>query len=83
MTAVKNARRVIAQVNTEMPRTYGDTFIPVSKIDAFVEITQPLPQLKKEGDAVRSKMRSARMSLLSSKTALACNLVSAEYRTQF
>jgi 4-hydroxybutyrate CoA-transferase len=49
MTAVKNARRVIAQVNTQMPRTYGDTFIPVSKINAFVEITQPLPQLKKEG----------------------------------
>ncbi len=47
MTAVKCARRVVAQVNTEMPRTYGDSFIHTRQIDAFVEITQPLPQLKK------------------------------------
>jgi 4-hydroxybutyrate CoA-transferase len=52
MTAVKHARRVIAQVNTEMPRTYGDTFIPVSKIDAFVETTQPLPELKRDAGGV-------------------------------
>lgn len=49
MTAAKRARRVVAQVNARMPRTYGDTFIHVSKIDAFVEISRPLPELKKDG----------------------------------
>ncbi|HWR35251.1 MAG TPA: acetyl-CoA hydrolase/transferase C-terminal domain-containing protein [Clostridia bacterium] len=48
MSAVKNAHYIVAQVNSEMPRTYGDTFIHVSKINAFVEVTQPLPELKKE-----------------------------------
>ncbi len=36
------ARRIVAEVNREMPRTLGDSFIHVSKVDAFVEIDQPL-----------------------------------------
>ena len=28
---------VIAQVNPLMPRTHGDTFIPIDKIDYLVE----------------------------------------------
>lgn len=31
------ARLVIAEVNEQMPRTYGDTFVHVSEIDYFVE----------------------------------------------
>jgi 4-hydroxybutyrate CoA-transferase len=47
LTAAKCARYVIAQVNNYMPRTYGDSFIHTSDIDAVVEASQPLCELKK------------------------------------
>ncbi len=47
LTAARCARYVVAQVNEEMPRTYGDSFIHVSQIDAFVECTRPLCALPK------------------------------------
>ena len=37
LTAAKCAHRVVAQVNAQMPRTYGDSFIHVSELDAIVE----------------------------------------------
>ncbi len=46
LTAAKCARRVVAQVNAQMPRTYGDSFIHVSKIDAIVELSRPLCEMK-------------------------------------
>ena len=46
LTAAKCARYVIAQVNDRMPRTYGDSFIHVSDIDAVVESSRPLCELK-------------------------------------
>ncbi len=45
LTACKVAGRVIAQVNTHVPRTYGDSFIHMSRIDAFVEDSRPLCEL--------------------------------------
>ena len=42
LTAAKCAKYVIAQVNDQMPRTYGDSFIHVGQIDAFVESSRPL-----------------------------------------
>jgi acyl-CoA hydrolase len=47
LTAARLARFVVAQVNDQMPRTYGDSFIHVSKIDAIVESSRPLCALKK------------------------------------
>src|SRR5689334_24972762 len=47
LTAAKCARFVVAQVNNCMPRTYGDSFIHVSDIDAVVESSRPLCELKK------------------------------------
>jgi 4-hydroxybutyrate CoA-transferase len=47
LTAAKCARYVVAQVNDQMPRTYGDSFIHVAKIDAIVESSRPLCALKK------------------------------------
>lgn len=44
--AAKNAKIVIAQVNDQMPYTYGDSFMDVSEIDYFVEHSAPLPELK-------------------------------------
>ena len=47
LTATKVAKTVIAQVNAQMPRTYGDSFIHVSRIDKIIEASQPLCELKK------------------------------------
>ena len=48
LTAAKCARRVVAQVNAQMPRTYGDSFIHVSDLDAIVEVSRPLCELPKQ-----------------------------------
>ena len=47
LTAARCARYVVAQVNDYMPRTYGDSFIHISDIDAVVESSRPLCELKK------------------------------------
>jgi 4-hydroxybutyrate CoA-transferase len=47
LTAAKCARFVVAQVNDQMPRTYGDSFIHLSDIDVVVESSRPLPEMKK------------------------------------
>lgn len=39
------AKQIIAQVNPNMPRTHGDTFIHVTQLDAIVESTTPLLEL--------------------------------------
>ncbi|MGD0862523.1 MAG: acetyl-CoA hydrolase/transferase C-terminal domain-containing protein [Candidatus Limnocylindrales bacterium] len=41
LTAVRCAKTVIAQFNKSMPRTLGDSFVHVSKIDFGVEVDQP------------------------------------------
>ena len=43
-TAAERAKRVIAEINPHMPRTLGDSFIHVSKLDAIVEVDYPLPE---------------------------------------
>lgn len=42
LAAVRNAKHVIAQVNPQMPRTHGDSFVHTSKIDFAVEVDRPL-----------------------------------------
>lgn len=44
--AIENAKLVIAQVNDQMPYTYGDSRVSVNDIDYFVEHSAPLPELK-------------------------------------
>ena len=46
LTAAKYAHRVVAQVNAQMPRTYGDSFIHVSELDAIVEVSRPLCEMQ-------------------------------------
>lgn len=43
--AVDSARLVIAEVNPNMPRTFGDTLVHVSKIDRIMESDTPLIEL--------------------------------------
>jgi len=47
LTAAKCAKFVVAQVNDQMPRTYGDSFIHVNDIDVVVESSRPLCAVKK------------------------------------
>jgi len=46
LTAAKCARYVVAQINNQMPRTFGDSFIHVSQIHAIVESSRPLCESK-------------------------------------
>ncbi|MDO5785205.1 MAG: acetyl-CoA hydrolase/transferase C-terminal domain-containing protein [Eubacteriales bacterium] len=41
---VKSAKTVIAEVNPNMPRTFGESFVHVSEIDAFIQSWEPLPE---------------------------------------
>lgn len=42
VAAIQNAKTVIAQINPNMPRTFGDGIIHVSQIDYVVEVNQPI-----------------------------------------
>ena len=44
--ALDSARMVIAQVNPRMPRTLGDTFVPIESIDYLVEGDRELPEIE-------------------------------------
>jgi acyl-CoA hydrolase len=44
-SAVKHAKKIIAQVNPNMPRTHGDGFIHMSRLDAMVEVSDQLPEV--------------------------------------
>jgi 4-hydroxybutyrate CoA-transferase len=42
--ALESARRVVVQINPQMPRTHGDGLIHVNEIDYGVEVDAPLPE---------------------------------------
>jgi len=44
-SGLENARRVIAQVNPRMPRTWGDSFVHVDQIDWLVPYEEPLVEM--------------------------------------
>ena len=46
MQAAKSADVILAEVNDQVPYVYGDCFIDVEEIDAFVETSHPLFELK-------------------------------------
>jgi acetyl-CoA hydrolase len=46
--AVDSAKLVVAEVNPRMPRTHGDSFVHVSRIDHLVNVDHPLPELAPE-----------------------------------
>ncbi len=45
-SAAENARLVIAQVNPQMPRTLGDSFIDVLDIDYLVPVDEPIIEVQ-------------------------------------
>jgi acyl-CoA hydrolase len=48
LTAARYSRHVIAQVNRQMPRTFGHTFLHVSELSAIVEVDEPLYNIAPE-----------------------------------
>jgi acyl-CoA hydrolase len=42
--AVEQAQHVIAEINPNMPRTHGDGFLHVDRIDFAIEVDYPLPE---------------------------------------
>jgi len=46
--AVENAGYVIAQVNSKMPRTLGDSFVDIEELDAIIEHDEPIIELPPE-----------------------------------
>ena len=49
LAATRHSKKIIAQVNPQMPRTLGDCFIHVSKFAAVVEVDEPLFELEPGG----------------------------------
>lgn len=47
--AAASARAVVVQVNAQMPRVLGDSFLHVSRVHAVVESDEPLPELEGGG----------------------------------
>ena len=42
LAAIDNAKHVIAQINTYMPRVHGEGIIHISELDTFVEVNKPI-----------------------------------------
>lgn len=42
LAAIENAKKVIAQVNPQMPRVHGEGIIHISEIDTLVEVNTPI-----------------------------------------
>ena len=42
LPAIQNAKKVIAQINPNVPRTHGDGVIHLDRLDAAIEVDQPI-----------------------------------------
>jgi acetyl-CoA hydrolase len=54
--AAEAARVIIAEINPHMPRTLGDSFIHVSRLDHIVEVDYPLPQSPNGGKSAETRL---------------------------
>ncbi len=59
-SAVKHAKKIIAQVNPNVPRTHGDGFIHVSRMNAMVESHDLLPQVNYSSRASEAEIAIGR-----------------------
>ena len=64
LTAAQRARYVVAEVNHQMPRTFGDSFLHVSQISAMVETDRPLLELPLEEPTPEQDRIAARVASL-------------------
>lgn len=65
LTAALCAKQVVAEVNVQMPRSLGDTFLHISKVNAIVETDRPLFELPMEpATAVQNRIARNVASLI-------------------
>lgn len=62
--AAQSSKMVIAEVNPKMPRTLGDAFIHVSKLDCIVEVDYPLPTVQMAGTSELAQRIAANVASL-------------------
>ena len=82
LTAARCARYVIAEVNEQMPRTLGDTFLHVSKVSAIVETSRPLLELQRRAIQPVATADCGERGIADSRTAPRCKSASAAFPTQ-
>jgi acetyl-CoA hydrolase len=51
-TPAESAKMIIAEVNQQMPRTLGDSFIHISRISKLVQVDYQLPELPMHGEKI-------------------------------
>ncbi len=56
-TPAESAKIIIAEVNQQMPRTLGDSFIHVSKLDYIIPVDYPLPEIVMGGEGETELMQ--------------------------
>ncbi|MBA3849766.1 MAG: 4-hydroxybutyrate CoA-transferase, partial [Opitutus sp.] len=44
LAAFESARIIIAEINEQMPRTRGESFVPFSRVNAFIATNRPMHQ---------------------------------------
>ncbi len=64
MSAARNAKHIIAQINPQMPRTSGHSFLHLSEFSACIEVSQPLPEVKLASETKISDRIGQYVSLL-------------------
>jgi acyl-CoA hydrolase len=76
VAAIKNAKYVIAQVNSRMPRTHGDGLLHVDEIDALVEVEEELTEVdyKKHITTVEQEIGRHCASLIEDGATLQCGI---------
>lgn len=52
---LRKAKKVILEVNPNMPVVYGDTFVPIEQVDLFLDCHRPLPVLALENATTEDK----------------------------
>ncbi len=62
--AAESSRLVIAEVNRQMPRTLGDSFIHISRLHHIVEVDYPLPEAPQGGSSEQHSQIAAHIASL-------------------
>ena len=71
LTAARQARYAISEVNPNMPRALGQSFLHVSELDRIVEVNHPLPELHAEpATAVQMRIAENVASLIPNEATL-------------
>ena len=69
--AVDTATLVIAEINEKMPRTHGNSMLPLARVDAFVLTDRPLPQHEvSEPDDVEARIGARVAELIDDRSTL-------------